>query len=443
MQAPLDRDRLDPIAEGFEDRRELSHGQACSCGGTLRRTRWRPDLQHIAAVHCTGCFDRRAADDRPPALRPTASTSARRDGAPGRIRTATSSQTTAASSMKTESGRSGAGATRSTRAPAARSASSYAACWRAATVTSMGARSQWVNSQCTDRWRDRTREGQEHFAIMLYAIAVRGARSAGSSHARSRCGRGARSAMRDARCADARSRRGAAGTRGPRIAPIADRASRKITSRCCLERLQGCSARPADFHIDPWGAVERAVITHAHGDHARPGSDAYLCAEPCAPLLRRRFGDGRDDRDAAATARRWRLGLVRVSFHPAGHVLGSAQIRIEGPDGVWVVAGRLQARRRPDVRAVRTGSLRHVRHRIDVRPADLPLGSDQRRHRRHPRLVARERRGRARPRCSSATRSARRSGCSPELARVTDRTVLVHGMMAGMIDVYRAAGVAC
>ena len=44
------------------------------------------------------------------------------------------------------------------------------------------------------------------------------------------------------------------------------------------------------FHVDPWGAVPRAVITHAHGDHARFGSRAYLCAEPCAPLLRRRFG---------------------------------------------------------------------------------------------------------------------------------------------------------
>ena len=81
------------------------------------------------------------------------------------------------------------------------------------------------------------------------------------------------------------------------------------------------------------------MITHAHGDHARPGSAAYLCADACAPLLRRRFGADSADRIASRTAQPITIGDVRVSFHPAGHVLGSAQIRIESADGVWVVAG--------------------------------------------------------------------------------------------------------
>src|SRR4029079_10248114 len=92
------------------------------------------------------------------------------------------------------------------------------------------------------------------------------------------------------------------------------------------------------FDIDPWERVDRAVITHAHGDHARPGSSAYLCADPSAPLLRRRFGPGTRI-ESLPYGHSVTLGSVRVSFHPEGHVLGSAQVRIESAEGVWVVAG--------------------------------------------------------------------------------------------------------
>src|SRR3954462_4375489 len=97
-----------------------------------------------------------------------------------------------------------------------------------------------------------------------------------------------------------------------------------------------CAA--GNFYIDPWGAVDRALITHAHGDHARPGSAAYLCAEPCRELLRRRMGADVTI-ESMPYGQTLMLGDVRVSFHPAGHGLGSAQIRVEGPEGVWVVAG--------------------------------------------------------------------------------------------------------
>jgi putative mRNA 3-end processing factor len=99
------------------------------------------------------------------------------------------------------------------------------------------------------------------------------------------------------------------------------------------ETAAGLYCPAGDFYIDPWAAVARAVITHAHGDHARFGSAAYLCARDCAPLLVRRFG-----RDAVVESQPYgaalTLGDTRVSFHPAGHVLGSAQVRIEGQDGV-------------------------------------------------------------------------------------------------------------
>jgi putative mRNA 3-end processing factor len=97
--------------------------------------------------------------------------------------------------------------------------------------------------------------------------------------------------------------------------------------------------------VDPWAAVPCAVVTHAHADHARPGSGTYLCAEAGRALLERRLG-------REATVRgvpygdRIRLGDTIVSFHPAGHILGSAQVRVEADGEVWVVTGDFK--RQPD-----------------------------------------------------------------------------------------------
>ena len=135
--------------------------------------------------------------------------------------------------------------------------------------------------------------------------------------------------------------------------------------------------------------VPRAVITHAHGDHARMAArrtsarptPRRFCAAlwPDAVIETLPYGEPS------------RLGEVRVSFHPAGHILGSAQIRIEGRDGVWVSAGDYKRAQRSDVRAVRARRVRHLHHREHLRAADLSLGSDARRDRRDPGVVARER----------------------------------------------------
>ncbi len=96
-----------------------------------------------------------------------------------------------------------------------------------------------------------------------------------------------------------------------------------------------CSA--GGFYIDPWRPVDRALITHAHGDHARPGSSVYVCHTDTAPFLKRRLGD------VAIEGVRYGETLIRdgveVSFHPAGHVLGSAQIRVAHGGEVWVASG--------------------------------------------------------------------------------------------------------
>jgi putative mRNA 3-end processing factor len=92
------------------------------------------------------------------------------------------------------------------------------------------------------------------------------------------------------------------------------------------------------FHIDPWNAAQYAVVTHAHSDHARAGSTQYLGATPGLPLLQSRLGTDANIRVIPYGEVLERNG-VRISFHPAGHVLGSAQVRLECRGEVWVVTG--------------------------------------------------------------------------------------------------------
>jgi len=99
----------------------------------------------------------------------------------------------------------------------------------------------------------------------------------------------------------------------------------------------GLYCEAGGFYIDPNRAVDRAVITHAHSDHARRGSRAYLCAEPCEPLIRTRLGNVAVE--SVPYGRSFTINGVQISFHPAGHILGSAQVRVEAGGEVWVVTG--------------------------------------------------------------------------------------------------------
>jgi putative mRNA 3-end processing factor len=104
-----------------------------------------------------------------------------------------------------------------------------------------------------------------------------------------------------------------------------------------VRRPEGLYCPAGDFHIDPWRPVQRAVITHAHADHARPGHAHYLASERGAGLLKARLGDV--SLQPLAWAEPVHINGVRVSLHPAGHVLGSAQVRIEHHGRVWVASG--------------------------------------------------------------------------------------------------------
>ena len=100
---------------------------------------------------------------------------------------------------------------------------------------------------------------------------------------------------------------------------------------------RGLYCEAGDFYIDPWMPVDRAVITHAHGDHARWGSRTYLCSKESEQVLRTRLFNA--DIATRSWGETFHINGVTLSLHPAGHILGSAQIRVEHRGEVWVVSG--------------------------------------------------------------------------------------------------------
>ncbi|WP_373635598.1 ligase-associated DNA damage response exonuclease [Yoonia sp. SS1-5] len=100
---------------------------------------------------------------------------------------------------------------------------------------------------------------------------------------------------------------------------------------------RGIYCPAGDFYIDPWQPVPNALITHAHSDHARPGMGRYLATADTLPVMRHRLGD--IDAQSINYGEALRIGAADVSFHPAGHVPGSAQIRVSVNGQVWVASG--------------------------------------------------------------------------------------------------------
>jgi putative mRNA 3-end processing factor len=93
----------------------------------------------------------------------------------------------------------------------------------------------------------------------------------------------------------------------------------------------------ADVYVDPWSPVNKAIITHAHSDHARPGSLHYLSHAHSEGILRHRLGD--ISVQTMLYHEPLNMNGVKISLHPAGHVQGSAQVRLEHEGEVWVISG--------------------------------------------------------------------------------------------------------
>ncbi|SHI15197.1 ligase-associated DNA damage response exonuclease [Pollutimonas bauzanensis] len=203
-------------------------------------------------------------------------------------------------------------------------------------------------------------------------------------------------------------------------------------------RPEGLYCPAGDFHIDPWGPVARAVITHGHGDHARAGMGQYHTSRSGLPILQWRLREQQFHCHDYGEV--FQLGDARVSLHSAGHVLGSAQVRIEARGGTWVVSGDYKRQADPTCEP------------FEVVPCDtfitestfgLPIY-------RWPdtaevvRDIVRWRdhcaaRGQAAILYCYALGKAQR--VLAELMAHTDKPVLLHGAIAAGVEIYRRAGI--
>ena len=195
------------------------------------------------------------------------------------------------------------------------------------------------------------------------------------------------------------------------------------------------------FHIDPGRAVARAIVTHAHGDHCRPGHKALLASPETAALARARYGKGAFGRVEVLEYRQpQQVGDVTVTLVPAGHVLGSAQVVIEAGGARAVVSGDYKRAEDPTCLPFEV-----VACDLFVTEATFALPVF-----RHPpvgdeiaRLLASVARYPQRTHAVGAYALGKAQRLIAELRRAGyDRTVWLHGALTGLCDAYERLGVA-
>ena len=202
---------------------------------------------------------------------------------------------------------------------------------------------------------------------------------------------------------------------------------------------RGLYCAAGDFYIDPWLPVERAVITHAHGDHLRTGSSTYYLASAGLRVARCRLPT-----DARITALAYgesiKIGDTRVSLHPAGHILGSAQVRIERAGEVWVVSGDFKRDADPTCHPFEP-----VPCDVFISEATFALPAYRWPETRHTALEilgwwhANRSHGLASVLFAYALGKAQR--VLAELSKLTSDSAFVHGSVAGLVEAYRDEGV--
>lgn len=205
-------------------------------------------------------------------------------------------------------------------------------------------------------------------------------------------------------------------------------------------RPEGLYCAPGDFFIDPMRPVDRAAITHGHGDHARPGHRKVLATAETLAIMRVRYGeDCAGEVQALAYGERIVIGEVAVWLAPAGHILGSAQVVMEYGGSRVVVSGDYKRRSDPtcppfepvacDVFVTEaTFGLPVFRHPPDAQEIGRLLDA----HRRNPdrTLVVGVY---ALGKCQRVLRLLREAGY--------DRTIHLHGALAPLTDLYQAHGI--
>ena len=202
---------------------------------------------------------------------------------------------------------------------------------------------------------------------------------------------------------------------------------------------RGLECAAGGFAIDPWKPVHTSLITHAHADHARRVAEVYYASKASVPLLHKRLGDDIDLR-GVDWGEELRFGDTTVSFHPAGHVLGSAQVRVERAGEVWVFTGDFKTDPDPSCEAFELVACDTF---ITEATFALPV------YRWQPgEVVAREifewwelMKASGRPAVVFGYSLGKAQRVLAELTRFTDEEVFVHGAVDPLTEIYREAGV--
>ncbi|MEO1125118.1 MAG: ligase-associated DNA damage response exonuclease [Cyanobacteria bacterium J06635_15] len=202
-------------------------------------------------------------------------------------------------------------------------------------------------------------------------------------------------------------------------------------------RPEGLYCEAGNFYIDPWRGVDTALITHAHSDHARSGSAHYIATASSEGVLTKRLGQD-IHLQRITYGEKLKLGETWVSFHPAGHVLGSAQIRVEHKGEVWVVSGDYKRGKDPTCET------------FEVLPCDtfiteatfaLPIYNWDSGHDIAHRIYDWWQSDTSRPSILFCYAFGKAQRVLSELTQFTDRPVYVHGAIQTLNEVYRAQGI--
>jgi putative mRNA 3-end processing factor len=200
---------------------------------------------------------------------------------------------------------------------------------------------------------------------------------------------------------------------------------------------EGLYCPQGGFFVDPWRAVDLALITHAHSDHARSGCAQYIATQISEDILRKRLGDDIQF-TGVGYGEKIKLGNIWVSFHAAGHVLGSAQIRVEYRDEVWVISGDYKRCFDPTCESFEVVPCNTF---ITEATFGLPIYKWDTGAQTCQQIYQWWQSDRDRPSLLFCYAFGKAQRILSELCRFTDRPVYVHGAIHGLTEIYRQLGV--
>jgi len=210
-----------------------------------------------------------------------------------------------------------------------------------------------------------------------------------------------------------------------------------MTSPLITVTKQGLYCKAGDFYIDAWKPVETDLLTHAHADHARSGSTTYYATAVSEGVLRKRLGQD-IDLNGVQYGEKIKLGDTWVSFHSAGHVLGSAQIRVEHKDTVWVASGDYKRCADPTTEPFEVVPCNAF---ITEATFGLPIYQWQSGAKTTAEIYDWWQSDLDRPTLLFCYAFGKAQRVLAELKALTDRPVYLHGAVQNLVETYRAVGV--